>query len=59
MIHGLTDVPLEQVMIEHYLFDLGYSVEKVSEIFKTDETHVKKIYENRARLSIKTIGRTK
>ena len=28
--HKLNDVPLNQLLIEHYLFDLGQSVEKTT-----------------------------
>lgn len=48
----LYDVSLEQVMAEHYLFDLGYPVAKVSEILDMDEAYVRDVYENRARLTI-------
>lgn len=48
----LIDIPLEQIAVEHYLFDLGYSVEKVSEIFNMNEAYVRDIYEARARLTI-------
>lgn len=52
MMRTLIDIPLEQTAVEHYLFDLGYSVEKVSEIFDMDEAHVRDVYETRARLTI-------
>ena len=52
MMRTLIDIPLEQTAIEHYLFDLGYSVEKVSEIFDMNEAYVRDIYEARARLTI-------
>lgn len=51
MTHKLYDVSLEQVMAEHYLFDLGYSVAKVSEILDIDEAYVKDVYEARARFA--------
>lgn len=44
--HKLSDVPLKQIMIEHYLFDLDQSVEKTAEIFGMDKKRVKEIYEN-------------
>lgn len=44
MTHKLNDVPLETAVVEHYLFDLGYSPEKVSEIYDMDEESVRKIY---------------
>lgn len=46
MMHSLKDVSLDQVVIEHYLFSLGYPVEKVSEIFDMDEKSVREIYDN-------------
>lgn len=42
----LIDTPLEQTAIEHYLFTLGYSVEKVSEIFDISENTVRKIHDD-------------
>ena len=47
MTHTLKDVPIEQLMIEHYLFDLGYPIEKVSEISGMDRESVRKIYDDR------------
>lgn len=44
MIRKLNDVPLETVTVEHYLFDLGYPIEKVGEICAMDEESVSKIY---------------
>lgn len=46
MTRRLQDVPLEQIAIEHYLFDLGQSVEKTAEIFELDEGYVRKIHDN-------------
>lgn len=46
MIRRLKDVPLDRIAIEHYLFDLGYPTEKVSEIFGMDEKLVGKIYDD-------------
>lgn len=42
----LTDIPLEKIAVEHYLFDLEYSVEKVSEIFNMSEDTVRKIHDD-------------
>lgn len=42
----LIDIPLERTAIEHYLFDLGYPVEKVSEIFGMSENTVRKIHDD-------------
>lgn len=39
-------------MVEHYLFDLGYSIAKVSEILDMNEAYVRDVYEARARLTI-------
>ena len=52
MTRKLYDVGLEQAMAEHYLFDLGYPVAKVSEILDMDEAYVRDVYEARARLTI-------
>lgn len=45
MIQKLIDIPLKRISIEHYLFDLEYSVEKVSEIFDMSEDAVRKIHD--------------
>lgn len=50
----LIDIPLERISIEHYLFDLGYSIEKVSEIYGMDEESVRKIYCDRKRYTLPT-----
>lgn len=52
MTRKLYDVDLEQAMAEHYLFDLGYPIAKVSEILDMDEAYVKGVYEARTRLTI-------
>lgn len=39
------DVPLERLLIEHYLFDLDQSVGKTSEILNMDENTVRRIYQ--------------
>lgn len=44
MTRKLNDVPLSTIGVEHYLFDLEYPVEKVSEIYDMDEESVRKIY---------------
>lgn len=46
MTHKLSDVPIERLMVEHYLFDLGYPIETVSEISGMDEETVRKIYDD-------------
>lgn len=45
MTHKLQDVPLERLLVEHYLFDLGQSVEKTAEILSMDEGSVRKIHD--------------
>lgn len=45
MTRKLNDVPIEQLMVGHYLFDLGYPIEKVSEIFEMGQESVRKIYD--------------
>lgn len=52
MTHKLSDVPLMTALVEHYLFDLRYPVEKVSEIVDMDKETVKEIYEARIRYTI-------
>ena len=52
MTRKLYDVSLDQAMAEHYLFDLGYPVAKVSEVLDMDEAYVRDVYESRARLAI-------
>lgn len=40
------------MLVEHYLFDLKYPIEKVSEIVDMDKDAVKEIYEARIRYTI-------
>lgn len=47
MTRRLSGVTLETAGIEHYLFDLRYPIEKVSEIYDMDEESVRKIYDDR------------
>lgn len=54
MAHRLSDVPLTTALVEHYLFDLGYTVEKVSEIADIDKETVEEIYKARIRYTIPT-----
>lgn len=49
MAHKLSDIPLTTALVEHYIFDLGYPVEKVSEIVDMDKKTVEEIYEARIR----------
>lgn len=50
----LKDVPIERLIAEHYLFDLGCPVEKVSEICDLDEESVRKIYCDYKRYTLPT-----
>lgn len=54
MTHTLKDIPVEQLMVEHYLFDLGYSIETVSEISGMDRESVRKIYDDRQKYETQT-----
>lgn len=56
MTHKLHDVPIEQLAVEHYLFDLGQSVEKTAEILDTDEKYVREIHDDYMKLT--TPGRS-
>lgn len=50
MKHKLIEIPIEQLAIEHYLFDLEYPTEKVSEILDADENLVKEIHDKYIRM---------
>lgn len=52
MTHNPIDIPLETALVEHYLFDLGYPVEKVSEIADVDRNVVEKVFEDRLKYTI-------
>nr|UVM97179.1 MAG: hypothetical protein [Bacteriophage sp.] len=54
MAYKLSDMPLTTVLVEHYLFDLEYPVEKVSEIADVDKKTVEEIYEARIRCTTPT-----
>lgn len=43
--HKLIDVPLDRLLVEHYLFDLDQSVEKTAEILDMDEETVRRIHQ--------------
>lgn len=45
MTRTLKDVPIDQLMVEHYLFDLGQSVEKTAEILDMDEETVRQVHQ--------------
>lgn len=44
MRHKLIDIPLDRLLIEHYLFDLDQTVEKTAEILDMDEETVRQIH---------------
>lgn len=54
MTRKLKDVPVEQLMVEHYLFDLGYPIETVSEISGMNRESVRKIYDDRQKYETST-----
>lgn len=54
MTHTLKDIPIEQLMVEHYLFDLGYPIEAVSEISGMDRESVMKICDDRQKYETQT-----
>lgn len=45
----IKETPIEQIVVEHYLFDLGYPIETVSEISGKDEEYVRKIHDDYVR----------
>lgn len=51
MTHKLHDVPVEQLEVEHYLFDLDQSVEKTAEILDMDEEYVREIHDDYMKLT--------
>lgn len=54
MTHTLKDVPIDQLVVEHYLFDLGYPIETVSEISGMNRESVRKIYDDRQKYETST-----
>ena len=54
MTSKLQDIPIERIAAEHYLFDLGQSVEKTAEILSMDEDYVREIQDNYMRLIMPT-----
>lgn len=54
MTRKLYDVPLKRIVAEHYLFDLGQSVEKTAEILDMDEDSVREIHDNYMRFFMPT-----
>lgn len=51
MTHKLHGVPIEQIAVEHYLFDLDQSAEKTAEILDMDEEYVREIRDDYMRLT--------
>ena len=45
MTHRLEDVSIDQLMVEHYLFDLNQSVEKTAEILDMNEDTVRRVHQ--------------
>lgn len=45
----LENGPIDRLITEHYLFDLGQSVEKTSEILDMDEEKVRQIHQESSR----------
>lgn len=45
MTRKLNDVPVERLLVGHYLFDLGQSVEKTAEILDMDEDTVRRVHQ--------------
>lgn len=56
MTRKLYDVPLERLIVEHYLFDLDQPVEKTAEILDMDEDRVREIHDNYMRSFIPPRG---
>lgn len=56
MTRKLHEVPIERIMVEHYLFDLDQSVEKTAEILSMDEDYVRKTYDNYMKYIMPTWG---
>ena len=45
MTSKLQDIPIERIAAEHYLFDLGQSVEKTAELLSLDEDYVREVHD--------------
>lgn len=56
MTRKLHGIPIERLMAEHYLFDLGQSIEKTAEILGKDEEYIRKIHDDYVKI-INTTGR--
>ena len=59
MTRTLKDVSIDQLMVEHYLFDLDQPVEKTAEILDKDKEYVRKIHDDYARFINATRRETK
>lgn len=46
MASTIKDIPLERILVEHYLFDLGYPIETVCEISGMDQEFVRRTYDD-------------
>lgn len=49
MTRKLEDVSIDRLMAEHYLFELGQSVEKTAKILDMDEEKVRRIHQESSR----------
>lgn len=49
MTHTLKDISIDRIMVEHYIFDLGQTVEKTAEILDMDEEKVRRIHQESSR----------
>lgn len=54
MTRKIHEVPIDILTAEHYLFDLGYPIEKVSEVCDMDEETVRKIYDDHRKYTLPT-----
>nr|UVX65810.1 MAG: hypothetical protein [Bacteriophage sp.] len=52
MTHKLEDVSIDQIMVEHYLFDLNQSVKKTAKILDMDEEKVRRIHQESSRFYV-------
>nr|UVX95722.1 MAG: hypothetical protein [Bacteriophage sp.] len=43
---------IDRLMVEHYLFDLGQSIEKTAEILGKDEKYVRESYDNHIKFTM-------
>lgn len=52
MTRGFHGVPIVQMAIEHYIFDLGYPAETVAEIFGVSVEYVRSVEEIASRYRV-------